>query len=57
MASLMTRPETLARWARTDSEGRYSIRLGRGTYRVSGPGQREDQEFVLGDLPVHDQDF
>jgi beta-lactamase regulating signal transducer with metallopeptidase domain/protocatechuate 3,4-dioxygenase beta subunit len=29
--------EELVRWARTDAEGRYELRIGPGTYRLSGP--------------------
>jgi hypothetical protein len=46
----------LWRWAETDAGGRYRMRLGRGTYQLSGPDQ-EQQELVVGDDLRIERDF
>jgi beta-lactamase regulating signal transducer with metallopeptidase domain/protocatechuate 3,4-dioxygenase beta subunit len=45
--------EELVRWARTDAEGRYQLRVGPGTYQLSGPSS-ETRDVV--DLTVHSEE-
>src|SRR5262249_48479049 len=39
--------EELVRWARTDEDGRYEVRLGPGRYKVRGPDPCEPEELEL----------
>lgn len=50
--------EQLVRWTSTDDEGRYSIRLGPGTYEVSADYADEDRgQIFIGDKPELQRDF
>jgi hypothetical protein len=46
MAEYTFKYEELVRWAYTDEEGRYEIRLGPGRYKLRGPEPPRDQEFL-----------
>ena len=50
--------EGLVRWVKTDVEGRYSIRLGTGTYEVSADYSDDDKgEIYVGAEPEMKRDF
>jgi hypothetical protein len=46
----------LVRWAYTEADGRYRVRLGRGTFQLSGPDY-ERRELVVHDEPRIERDF
>ena len=50
--------ESLVRWATTDKKGRYSIRLGPGTYEVKAAyAQDKEAPLQVGDQPTIERNF
>jgi len=48
--------EQLVRWAQSDADGRYAIRLGPGSYELTGPSASQ-QELVIQTEPTIEKDF
>ncbi len=49
--------EELVRWAETDKDGQYTIRVGPGRYRLSGPGRDGGEEITVKADETMDRDF
>ncbi|HTU93280.1 MAG TPA: sigma-70 family RNA polymerase sigma factor [Gemmataceae bacterium] len=54
-----TSQEELVRWAATDKDGRYSIRVGPGTYKIWGPetDPRDARRLVVKEEKIVTKDF
>jgi protocatechuate 3,4-dioxygenase beta subunit len=48
--------EQLVRWAATDKDGHYSIRVGPGTYKISGP-ETDHRRLVVKEEKIVTEDF
>jgi beta-lactamase regulating signal transducer with metallopeptidase domain/protocatechuate 3,4-dioxygenase beta subunit len=49
--------EQLVRWATTDKDGRYAIRVGPGTYQVRGPGVGQQDDLEVKEAGTIERDF
>jgi beta-lactamase regulating signal transducer with metallopeptidase domain len=51
------RTEELSRGTETGADGRYSIRVGPGRYRIAGPGQHDGEEITVKKEKTMEKDF
>ncbi len=54
---LTNKTASLVRWADTDADGRYSIRVGPGRYQLTGPTHRGGDDVIVKEEEKIDKDF